>query len=391
MTHHAKLSADAMVGKALELWETSIWLQAAGTIVDSLDEAEALLESGDVYALRAAALTKHGSVDVPPKEDPGAWQQMDAVTPYDLAGRTVREALENEIAMHGDDGLLEMLATSSHHGLNAPATAEPQVSGVEIGVNSAATTPVAQPPSLSDEAPTAPARAAASNTARATLIADLRRQSAQLADDLLGRRLYKKIGRVGLADAPAKRLFDVYGSAAKRVGLQDKTQRWLGLDASPQVLLWLPDTKMRLKLAEVLVDDGEHVDLFVDYERARSGRGSEIYDAHARLWACYVYADPDLAANDIRRRLVLAYLARELGVCWEAERDTLGPAAGEWVDRAILGELSGLEPMDPSITDLMHGRRQQLAARSPGDSYAAEHVELKLIYDDSGTPPTSTT
>jgi len=111
LTHHAKLSADAMVGKALELWESSIWLETAGRIIDDLDEAEALLESGGVTALRTAVLKKLGSKDPPPKNDPDAWQRSDEPTPYDDARIAVQAVLEREIAMRGDDGLLEMLVS----------------------------------------------------------------------------------------------------------------------------------------------------------------------------------------------------------------------------------------------------------------------------------------
>ena len=390
LTHHAKLAADAMVGKTLELWENCIWLDVAGTIVDELDEAESLLESGDVPAIRAAVVASLGSTEPPPSEDPDARQQSPEPTAYDDARATVQAVLERQIAIHGDDGLLEMLATF------APSQpAQPNARPPESSAPSVSTDPgeASAPPSRAaarGEVASAPEDLQPGAGARATLIATLRRHSGELADDLLSRRLFKQIGRVGLADAAAKGLYNAYGSASRRIALQDETQRWLGLDARPQVLLWLPDTKMRLKLAEVLVDDGEHIDLFVDYERARTGRGSEIYDAHARLWACYVFVPRSFAVE--HRRLTLAFLARRLGVCWEAERRNLGPAAGEWVDRLILSDLAAVAPLDPSITRLMRESRGRLAARSALDTYAAERAALKLIYEDSlGARPTTTT
>lgn len=382
LTHHAKLSADAMVGKALELWENAIWLETAGTIVDDLDEAEALLESGDVSAVRSAVRTSLGSAEAPPSDDPQPWTEASRPTAYDDACLAVQETLEREITKHGDDGLLEMLATSA-------SSRAASLAAAATGSNQAPARADGSTASL-EQAVGSPSRFTPDCTARATLTATMRELSGELADSLLARRLFKQIGRVGLADAPAKGLYEAYGSASQRIAVQDETQRWLGLGPRPQVLLWLPDTGMRLKLAEVLVDDGAHIDVFVDYERARGGRGSEIYDAHARLWACYVFVHAGLSIE--HRRRVLAFLARKFGVAWASERDTLGPVPGEWVDRLILGEVSGLAPMHESVTELIRTRSVQLAARSAMDTYAAERAALKLVFDQvSGISPTITT
>ena len=90
---------------------------------------------------------------------------------------------------------------------------------------------------------------------------------------------------------------------------------------------------MRLKLAEVLVRHDGGVSPFVDYERARSGRGSDIYDAHARLWACYVLVRRDTSEQD--EKTIIAFLAREMGVRWE-HHEEFGPAPNEWVDRLAI-------------------------------------------------------
>ena len=57
------------------------------------------------------------------------------------------------------------------------------------------------------------------------------------------------------------------------------------------MVVWLPNPDMRLKVARVLVDDGENV---APLERV-SPAGDHIVQQHHDLWAVSVYADPEVA------------------------------------------------------------------------------------------------
>jgi HD superfamily phosphohydrolase len=370
LTHHAKLAADAMVGKALELWESAIWLSRAGPIVDGLDDLEIHAGNQDVTAIRNGMRRLLGSNEKPKEGSHADWRMTDEPTAYDDAVTRTREELERAMRRHGDDGLLEMLAYSLTRGSSEPAD---DGDGERGGAAGHHPEPVASEGSGTDlQLEPMPGTAT-----RVDLASRLMRQSSSLARDLLERKLYRQVGRVGLADAPAGRLHTDYGDSAKRIALQEEVQRWAGLGCQPRVLIWLPSPEMRLKLAEVLVDDGEHVDLFVDYERARSGRGSEIYDAHFRLWAMYVFVHRDLGSAE--RRRVIAFLARRLGVCWERERRWFGPRAAEWVDRLIVHEVKGWSPTSDEVTGALRKRRPELAARQRQDTYAAERQVMEQI------------
>jgi hypothetical protein len=83
--------------------------------------------------------------------------------------------------------------------------------------------------------------------------------------------------------------------------------------------LWVPGPKMRLKLAEVLVDHGEGIAKFVDF----SAKGSDIYEDHKRLWTISVFVHPTV--NEAKTRMVLAKLAQLMRVSWDRYQDQLGP------------------------------------------------------------------
>jgi HD superfamily phosphohydrolase len=372
LTHHAKLAADAMVGKALELWESAIWLGQAAGIVDELDDLEVLAASQDIAAIRRRLRRQFGSNEKPRDGFEADWTVTDTPTTYDAAATATRDELERALRRHGDDGLLETLAYS----LNTSRYDEPD--DVDGAGGDRPGQQASDPENGSPHAELEPMPATAT---RLDLMRRLLRQSSSLALDLLQRKLYRQIGRVGLADAPARRLHKDYGDSAQRIALQEEVQRWAGLGCQPRVLIWLPSPEMRLKLAEVLVDDGQHVDLFVDYERARSGRGSEIYDAHFRLWAMYVFVHRDLDLAE--RRRVIAFLARRLGVSWEREREWFGSNAAEWVDRLIVSEAIRQSPTSDAVTALLRKRRPALAARQRKDTYAAERQAMEQIIQRS--------
>ena len=84
-------------------------------------------------------------------------------------------------------------------------------------------------------------------------------------------------------------------------------------------MLWIPDPEMRLKLAELLVDDGQGIAQFRD----TVALGSEIYEAHKALWTVSVFVHPTATVS--QTQAALAKLGKEMGISWDAYRDRLGP------------------------------------------------------------------
>jgi hypothetical protein len=119
---------------------------------------------------------------------------------------------------------------------------------------------------------------------------------------------------------------------------------------------------MRLKLARVLVDNGEHVNEFQAYEEARGGRGADIYRAHRRLWSLWVFCDRSLTSE--QRDAALVYLAARFGVAWERMREQYGTDPGTWVVRHGLSRVLRTDPLDVRITKLIPSA-EQVAARGP--------------------------
>lgn len=360
--HHAKLAADVMVGKALDVWARAVWIEHAAPVIATLDAAEELVEALDHHRLRVdaeRALAKLAESDRPPAANGGAAADTEAsgaethglspdateelstashgeeTEPAELGPaisalipsegpataivlERQQQQLEDEVLGHGDDGLLERIAALG---------ADPPCPGVGGPV-----------------------------------VDDLRRQAAALGQALLDRELFAVGGRVGVDDAPAAKLWDAFGSIEQRTAAQDEAQRFAEVGRDPRILIWLPDPEMRLKLARVLVDNGEHINEFQAYEEARGGRGADIYRAHRRLWSLWVFCHRSMTIE--HRDAALAYLAGKYGVAWERMRDRYGPDTRSWTVRHGLSRLLAVAPLDTRVTELV-GHAEQLAARGP--------------------------
>jgi hypothetical protein len=316
LCHHAKLSADAMIGKALDLWSDAVRLEVADGHIAQLDDAEDLVEAGNVRAL----LDEAG-------EGPDSGRSGD-----------VRNRLEPEFLDHGDSGLLERM------------------------------TRLAEDPPASD--------------LLAPLVGELRANAAQMAEAVLRRELFAVAGRVGIESAAATTLWRQFGKAERRIALQDESQRFAELGREPQVLLWLPDPKMRLKLAKVLVDDGTHVNSFDQYENARGGRGGDIYSAHNHLWGLWVFTRRDMDPD--KRDAALIYLTERLGVAWEGKRERYGDNSWTWLPRFALARLLGVDkPTDAKIDDALK-KVAQVSNRGPQTTLADYVDRLRVALEAAG-------
>ncbi|MCU1392862.1 MAG: superfamily phosphohydrolase [Ilumatobacteraceae bacterium] len=101
-----------------------------------------------------------------------------------------------------------------------------------------------------------------------------------------------------------------FGSADARRKLERLAARWAGIDPAWGIVLWVPGPKMRLKLADVLIEDRGMISKLVErYEDA-----AIIARRHQELWAVRVYATDDVRLDEDAREIVLAKLRDEMGL-----------------------------------------------------------------------------
>lgn len=239
LAHHAKLAADAMIGKLLEMRSDALWAAEAS----AREPAAAAKYRKDIGALRNAIFGIGGD---------------ELVTEIK---RSVETRLEHDFLSYGDDGLLERLR--------------------DWGTD--------------------------------TDVGDDGRRSAvgALADDVLNRRLYKRIGRAGARHdiALSGRIYEKFGKRTPRRELEEAAARWSGLEHRWAVVIWLPSPKMRLKVAEVLVDYNGRIN---HLDRIARERAEDIYEAHQSLWGVSIYAHRSVTEHEERK--LLAYIGLRLGV-----------------------------------------------------------------------------
>jgi HD superfamily phosphohydrolase len=146
--------------------------------------------------------------------------------------------------------------------------------------------------------------------------------------DLAKRLRYRDHYRLlGQASGPnvlgvAQEKFDAYCTAQARRDLERKAAKFAGLTPAWHVVLWIPSPKMRLKIAEVLVqqEDGLIRPLARALPSDADHAGGDpdaalIVERHMQLWALRIYAPKDVRDVDpkVGDRL-LGFFAKELGV-----------------------------------------------------------------------------
>ncbi|HZU72995.1 MAG TPA: hypothetical protein VE990_09530 [Acidimicrobiales bacterium] len=101
-----------------------------------------------------------------------------------------------------------------------------------------------------------------------------------------------------------------FGSAMRRRQLERSATKWASIKPSWSVVLWIPGPNMRLKLADVLIEDRGMISKLVDrYEDA-----AIIARRHQELWAIRIYATDEVRLDEDAREIVLARLRDEMGL-----------------------------------------------------------------------------
>ncbi len=298
LTHHAKTGADAMLGKMLELWHDDLWLEEAKARFPDLEFADT--DTVDVAMSRIAATTQRPG---PAGHDAGPEQDRQPVnTSVDDVTVAVKDFIEREFLSRSDDGILEHLAA-------CPDDASPR-----------------------------------------------RKAAAVLAKDLLDRNLYKIIGHAGGAadQAIAEETWTKFASDPQsRLRLERNAATFAGLDHGWHVVVWLPNHKMRLKVAEVLVyRDGAVAPLSRVEQTSRA-----IADQHQRLWAVTVYA-PESVRNDPERAdAVLAYLSDQTALTFRRRDGSTVPGSIELAVDRLLAEIATEAPDRQQLLGLVGSTR----------------------------------
>ncbi|HEX2070741.1 MAG TPA: HD domain-containing protein [Thermoleophilaceae bacterium] len=262
LTHHAKLAADAMVGKLLQLYHDGLY-------IDVLEEAAAedpgLADQIDGYSrddidmLRRRAERKLGKVA------------------HNAIVDAARERLEDTLLEHGDDGLLESLyAMGKQRALE---------DGRWAGVR---------------------------DLSEGLLTRRLFKPIARMADTGRAKTLWERYGK-----SPEERR-QVEQAAAAYAGVP---AGWFVVIWIPPERM-----RLKPALALVDDGEFTDTLLHREEGPRGDDRGSEIYAAHRALWAMDVFAHPSVRDDEKVRQAVLGALAVQLNITsWERADDPVDP------------------------------------------------------------------
>jgi HD superfamily phosphohydrolase len=323
--HKTKLAYDAMLGKMLEMWKDTIWYGLA-----TMDDV---------------ALRQH------PRALDASWLRSAVANPGprgNAPGRSVAELdtqveaeLERHFEFFGDEGLLEHIVWTLREKRDASGLDEREEGILE------------------------------------------------LARRIRYRDHYRLLGQ---ASGPsvlgvAEEKYRAFGSADARRTLERQAAKFAGIDPAWQVVLWIPGPRMRLKIAEVLVQQEDGLirplarALPSDTDHATGDEDAAlIVQRHMQLWALRVYGARSIRDNSEKCNRLLAYLKQELGlplVRWDgAEVRDLATLAAEEINDKRRDKWSAAE-----VQTLADEIRQR-AARG-------DYERFEDLLDDNGDGPSS--
>lgn len=254
--HKTKLAYDAMLGKLLEMWHDALWHREALTLYPELTAHHQALDAGWLRS----RVEELGAERPPPHISGAVAAHIDGV---------VDEELERHFMFFGDEGLIEHLAWTVRSERDALQAEGSDLDERWLGIQ-------------------------------------------EFLERLRFREHFRMIAHAGGPQVvPAARdKHSQFGSAEQRRSLERRAARWANVDPAWQVVLWLPDPNMRLKLADVLIEDSGMIYTLAErYDDARV-----IATRHQELWAVRVYASQAVAEDQQVRDRVLGFLRDEMSL-----------------------------------------------------------------------------
>lgn len=205
--------------------------------------------------------------------------------------------------------------------------------------------------------------------------------AAELARMLLDRRLYKPAANA-IRPAAADGLFEKFGPGEERLRLERAAAEHAELDRDWHVVLWIPDPEMRLKQAELLVDDGKGITQFKD----AYSRGSDIYDAHKELWTISVFVHPSVTRS--QTWAVLAKLAKEMGLLWDAFGEELGSDPDVAPEHLAAIKACEMQTVEGRVQELVKraSAPERVSSRAAGGAETQKSLD-RLVKADNGSLP----
>lgn len=207
--------------------------------------------------------------------------------------------------------------------------------------------------------------------------------AANLARAVLDRRLYaqQKIASQDRAFTARHGIYEAWTAPGFRQKLEVELARVVGLAEPEKVIVWVPDPRMRLKAADVLVSWGGVVGTLREWDSNHGRRAQEIYESHERLWAVQLFADRQLTQTQKER--AAAFVSQELRIQWDPQpkHESIPPmivqvlrelSADRHVTESQQLELAQsanrtTKGVDPTFDDLLNQAKRQHDAQVKAD------------------------
>ncbi len=256
--HKTKLAYDAMLGKLLEMLADEYWLERAMQDFPALEDEHERTDADWVHD-RVRDLIGAAENAGPVNSDHPRLRAYDAV---------VHGRLEKLLLSFGDEALLQYLIWHWTEEIKPP-------------------------------------------NSRVTAIVTL-------AERVLYREGFKVVGHtVGEASKrEAGQKHGKWGGAAERRRLERYAARVAGVADAWNVVIWLPSPSMRLKVAEVLVDDGQSVYKLGEHDPD----AKQIVERHKGLWAMRLYAPSEIRDNRRTNEVLRGCILEKTGINLADER-----------------------------------------------------------------------
>ncbi len=205
-----------------------------------------------------------------------------------------------------------------------------------------------------------------------------------IAGLLMDRQLFNSIGTYS-QQWMAEELHGSFGTRKEQLKLERQAAEAAGVADDWKIALWVPNPKMRLKPADVLVDYGTGVQIVPlrAWDEANGRRGAEIIESHRNLWSMKVYVDRSVTRE--QRRVVLDTLRDLLGISeWDVRPDQEDGVI-ERGSEARAGTGVGLEDRweVTGRLSLLHPKLRELAASATEGVVTWNDEEFQIKSEDA--------